>query len=175
MDALRKNDRLCGIQYIQTGLELREFIKGTTYTEIQTKKAYETGALMPEFLTIYVWVKALVERHLGSEHLIFDGTPRKYFEAGVLDSVFKFYNMPKPWVINLEIDSEVAVSRLLQRKRLDDGESAIRKRLAWYEAEVVPTVNFYRSNHDYHFLAIDGNKPVEDVHKDILEKVGLIG
>lgn len=175
MDALRKAEPLRGIQYVQTGLELREFIKGMSYTQQTAKELYEGGALMPEFLTVYVWVKALAERHLGGEHVVFDGTPRKVHEAGVLHSVFGFYGLQKPWVINLAIEPDAALARLLARKRLDDGEEAIRKRLAWYETDVAPTVNFYRDNSSYNFLSIDGNRPIGEVHKEILEKVGLIG
>lgn len=174
MDALRKADPSRGVQYIQTGLELREFIKGSGFTEAETKKAYDTGALMPEFLTIYLWTKALVERRTGGEHIVFDGTPRRFHEAGVLSSVFSFYNLPKPFVINLEVSPEAALKRLLLRKRFDDSEAAIRNRLAWYETEVAPTVEFYRSDPGCRFLRIDGDRSVEEVHRDILEKTGLV-
>ena len=71
MSALRRKDSSRQIQYIQTGLELREFIKGDSVTERMTNTAYRSGMLMPEFLTVYVWVKALVERYVRGSHLVF--------------------------------------------------------------------------------------------------------
>lgn len=159
---------------IQEGQEIRQFIQGDTVTEKLAKKFYDTGGLFPEFIAIYMWVKALVERYTGDEHIIFDGTPRKIQEAEVLDSVFHFYGMNNPWVINIEVPEEESLRRLLIRKRLDDEESEIRKRLAWYETDVVPTIEYYKNNPRYNFVVVDGHRSVEEIHSDIVQKVGLL-
>ena len=173
IDALKAADPGRGVLYIQTGEEFREFIKGDGYTEKLAKESYEAGILMPEFLSIHQWVRALVERYTGDEHIIFDGTPRKFHEAGVLESVFGFYDIEKVWVINVEITPEESLKRLLLRKRLDDDEDNIKKRMAWYETDVAPAVEYYRTNPGYHFLKIDGERSVEAIHADIVKRLGL--
>lgn len=173
MKVLNKNNPKIDILCIQTGAEFREFIKGDTVTQKKSSEIYAQGGLQPEFLTVNMWVRPLVDKYNGNEHLIFDGTPRKFHEAGVLDSVFGFYNLPKPWIINIEISNEEALKRLLLRKRMDDNEEEIKKRLAWYESNVVPTIDFYRNNQNYNFIQVNGSRSVEEIHSDIVQMIGL--
>lgn len=173
IEVLKNKDTTREVLYIETGKEFREFIKGSNVTETKSREIYEAGKLQPEFLAVHMWERVLIEKYNGVDHLIFDGTPRKVHEAGVLDSIFGFYGFEKPWVINIEISPDEALKRLLLRKRLDDAEDDIKKRLEWYEADVAPTVEYYRHNSKYRFLEIDGERSVEDIHKDIVEKLGL--
>ncbi|MFA6294815.1 MAG: nucleoside monophosphate kinase [Candidatus Paceibacterota bacterium] len=169
--ALKEKDPARDILHIETGKELREFINGPTFTQIKSKEIYDKGGLQPEFLPVYLWIKVLSEKYTGNEHLIFDGTPRRFHEAGVLNSIFDFYNLSKPWLVNIEISSEEALKRLLARKRIDDNEEDIKERLSWYETEVVPTLSYYDGNPKYNFLKIFGERSVEEIHKDIMERL----
>jgi adenylate kinase family enzyme len=171
---LKEKDPSRDILNIYTGQEFRNFIKGPTKTQQLTKNIYDVGGLMPEFLTVHMWVKPLVEKYDGNQHLIFDGTPRKFHEAGVLHSMFGFYKFEKPWVINIGISQEEAMRRLLIRKRQDDTEIDIRRRLGWYETDVAPTIEFYRDNPNYNFYYVDGERTPEEIHHDIVKKVGLL-
>ena len=171
---LKEKDPSHEILNIYTGQEFRNFIQGPSKTQQITKGVYESGGLMPEFLTVHMWVKPLVEQYNGNQHIIFDGTPRKFHEAGVLHSMFGFYKFQKPWVINIVISQEEAVKRLLKRQRMDDTEADIRKRLGWYETDVAPTIEFYRDNPNYSFLYVDGERTPEEIHNDIVKKVGLL-
>lgn len=170
-DYLKKIDPEKDILYIQTGAEFREFIKGHSHTQKLSKEIYDKGGLQPEFLAVSMWLNVLVNKYHGNEYLIFDGTPRKYHEAGTLDSIFSFYGLDKPYVMNVEISKEESMKRLLARKRIDDTEEEIKKRLEWYETDVVPAVNFYRNNPNYHFFEINGERSSEDIHKDIISKI----
>jgi len=174
MKLLKEKDPDREILYIYTGQEFRNFIQGSSATQKISKSIYDSGGLMPEFLTVHMWVKPLVEKYKGNQHIIFDGTPRKFHEAGVLHSMFGFYKLEKPWVINIGISAEEAVKRLLKRERQDDNESDIRKRLGWYETDVSPTIEFYRDNPNYNFLYVDGERSQEEVHLDIAKKMGLL-
>jgi len=172
-EVLQKRDPEHGILLIQTGEEFRHFIEGNSLTQNKTKEIYKVGGLMPEFLTAAMWTKPLIEKYTGNEHIFFDGTPRRYHEAGVLDSVVDFYGLGKPWVIDIHISPEEATKRLLMRKRMDDTVEDIKKRLGWYDTYVVPTINYYRDNRDYQFLEIDGERPMEAIHADIVQKLAL--
>ncbi len=174
IDALKKVDPSHGSLYVQTGEEFRNFIKGDTYTEKIAKKIYDAGELEPEFVATYLWVKILNEHFTGDQHIIFDGTPRRLHEAGVLDSVFGFYGLDNPWVIHVDIGPEESLKRLLLRKRADDSEEDIQERLSWYETEVVPVVEYYRDNQDCQFsVDINGERSIEEIHADIVKRLGL--
>ncbi len=172
-DYLKKNDPAREVLYVQCGAEFREFIKGTTETQRLAREINEVGGLQPEFLAIYMWANVLVHKFTKNEHVIMDGMPRKAHEAGVLESIFDFYKLEKPVVINIDISKEMSIDRLMSRGRIDDNREDIAERLSWYETDVVPAIGFYENNPKYSFIKIDGNRPIEDVHKEIIERVNF--
>ncbi len=172
-DYLKKYDSERDVLYIQTGAEFREFIKGTTITQKLSKAIYDKGRFQPEFLAVHMWTNVLVNKYTTGEHLVLDGMPRKYHEAGVLDSVWDFYKMKPPHVIYMDITQEESRKRLMVRRRLDDTEDEITERLAWFESEVLPTLDFFKNNPDYDFVTVDGMQTAEDVHKEILTKTKM--
>lgn len=171
---LREKDATFLILHIESGNELRAFAKGENYTASLTNKILKEGGLMPEFMPIYLWGKLFSEKFTGKETLIFDGTPRKLMEAQILDSVWPFYDLGKPWVIYLDVDHEESTKRLKLRGRNDDSDHAIAKRLTWYESDVRPSVEFYRTNPNVNFLDIDGEQTIDKVHEDVVKAVGLV-
>lgn len=171
---LKEKDSVKELVYIYTGQELRKFKEGPSVTAQMIKALYVTGALMPEFLVVNMWIMPLVEQYKGDQHLILDGTPRKLHEAGVLHSAFQFYGYQKPYVINIDISREEAVRRMTLRQRQDDSDGDIKKRLDWYETDVVPTIEYYRNNPGYDFIQINGEQKVDDVHADIVKKLALV-
>ncbi len=173
--ALQKADSGRGVCHIETGAEMRRFIHGETPTQKMAKHITEIGGLQPEFIAIHQWTNALVNRYNATDHLIFNGSPRKLHEAGALDSIFSFYGIEKPWVLYLKVDHDEIYKRLLKRGRNDDTREGISRRLAWYETDVAPTVEFYRTNPNYRFLDIDGGGPVDVIHAGIMKRLGLSG
>ncbi len=159
--------------YIQGGGEFREFIKGNSTTQKLSKDLYEADKLQPEFLSVYMWINVLVKNYNGNQHLVFDGAPRRKHEAGVLDSIFDFYSLKDPYVINIDVSEEWATERLSARHRQDDKSEDIKKRLAWYMTDVVPAIEFYQSNPKYKFIKVNGERGIQDIHKELIEKIGL--
>jgi adenylate kinase family enzyme len=170
---LKKIDPSREVFYLQTGAEFREFIQGDTYTQKLSKKAYVTGELQPEFLAVWMWSHILIEKFKGDEHLITDGSPRKFHEAGTLDSIFSFYGREKPYLIFINTSREEAIKRLEGRKRLDDSATDVIKRMDWYDTDVAPALNFYRNNPNYTFLEINGDQSPELVWQSIQDKLAL--
>jgi len=164
----QKNDTQAKVLYVQTGLELRKFMEGPLYTQKLAKEINVRGGLQPEFLTVYMWAQMFAEQYNGDQHIIIDGTPRKYHEAGVLNSVFDFYDIKNPCVVYLDIPKSVSVDRLLERKRADDTREDIEARLAWFETEVIPAIEYYRHNPEYRFAQIDGTRSVEEISRDVI-------
>jgi len=158
---------------IQTGAEFRAFIQGDSLTQKLSREIYEKAAFQPEFLAVYMWTNVLVNKYTADEHLVMDGLPRQYHEAGVLDSVFSFYKLEKPHVIYLDVSKEEAANRMLARKRVDDVPEEIEARLKWFEVQVFPTLDFYKDNPNYDYHVIAGERPPEEVHADIVAKTKL--
>lgn len=172
-DYLKEKDSTKEVLYVYTGEEFRKFINGNSDTQKLSHEINEKGKLQPEFLAVYMWIKVLVEKYTNKEHLIFDGTPRKYHEAGVLNSIFDFYGLEKPYVIHLDLDKDESVKRLKARGRSDDNAEDIAERLTWYETEVEPAIGYYRNNPNYVFLTIPALGSIEDIHRDIIGKMSL--
>ena len=168
---LKKVDPKREVFFLETGAEFRRFIQGEGYTQRLSKKIYDEGGSQPEFLSVYMWSHLIAENFKEDEHLIVDGTPRRFHEAGALDSAFDFYSREKPYFIFLNIGKEWATERLTGRGRIDDNHDDIKARLNWYETDVVPAINFYRNNPKYNFLEINGEQTIEKVHQDILDKL----
>ncbi|TAK58217.1 hypothetical protein EPO17_00030 [Patescibacteria group bacterium] len=172
-DYLKKLDPSREVFYLQTGAEFREFIQGDTHTQQLSKKAYVAGELQPEFIAVWMWSHILIEKFKGDEHLITDGSPRKFHEAGTLDSIFSFYGREKPFLIFINTSREEATRRLEGRKRLDDGAADVKKRMDWYDTDVAPALTFYRDNPDYNFLEINGDQSPDLVWQEIQSKLSL--
>jgi adenylate kinase family enzyme len=48
---------------------------------------------------------------------------------------------------------------------------SIETRLEWYKTDVVPVVEYYRTNSYYNFVEINGEQSVEAVHAEILKAI----
>ncbi len=168
---IKKHDKENQVFRLETGDAFRHFIEKKTYTSKMAHEIYTAGHLMPEFLSVAMWGSVLIDKYKDGEHLIIDGSPRRLIEAKVLDSALKFYERPKPYVIYVDVGKGWAVERLKERHRLDDTRHDIVERMKWFDADVVPTIGFFRGNPDYHFLDINGERSVEAIHADIISQV----
>jgi len=68
------------------------------------------------------------------------------------------------------VPDEVLVSRLLERKRKDDNESTIRRRLEVYHQDTVPVIDFYQERHT--LKTIDGDRTMTEVTQQLSEVIG---
>jgi adenylate kinase family enzyme len=157
--------------HIETGAFFREFIKKSLYTEVLAKKIVESGGLMPEAIAINMWVSYLVENFTGKEDLIFDGAPRKLMEAELLDGVLKFYNIYNYKVIYINVSHDWSKAKLLARKRKDDSDEGIEKRLKWFDTDVVPSLEYFKKNENCEFIDINGEQTIQEVHDEVMKKV----
>jgi hypothetical protein len=46
--------------------------------------------------------------------------------------------------------------------------------MEWFETDVLPTLEVYQHDPRYTVVHINGNQTIEDVHKEILQKLDLI-
>lgn len=155
------------IVHIETGALFRQLLKTESYTQKLTKEIVETGGLMPEVMAVAMWSRYLMDNFTGSENLLFDGCPRKVPEQKLLDSALKFYRVPKPTVIYMNVSREWASARLQARGRKDDTPAGIESRMNWFDNDVMRVVEAYRNDPTYNFVEINGEGTIEDVQKDL--------
>lgn len=159
--------------YLETGERFRAFIKEDSYSSKLSKAVYETGERQPSFLAIWMWSHLLVESFKGTEHLIIDGSPRAYGEALAMDTALKFYGR-KAFVVHLNVSREWSEERLLNRGRGDDLDaSKVKKRLDWFEKDVTPAIEFFKSNPDYNFIDVNGEQLIEEVYAEMMGKLHI--
>ncbi len=166
---LEENDETRPTHYFQTGSKFREFMEGETYTQRRIKEELTHGRLAPAFLPIWIWSSLFIEGVTGDEHLIIDGFPRRAEESPILHSALQFYERHNVKVVVFDIPDEAVVERLVHgRKRFDDTEEEVRRRLAWFRRDVRLTIEYFREHPDYDVRDIDAARSVEEVHRSIV-------
>jgi adenylate kinase len=166
-----KSDR--GIIHIDMGQELRNLRDTGTYAGTFTGEVIDAGGRMPDFMPTYLQTKKIVDNLTGNEHIVADGLARGSDQTRAFDDMMQFFKRANFQVVNLIIDDETAVKRLLARGRNDDTEEAIRRRLGWTKTEVLPQLQLLkergRTVHE-----IDGETDVDTIHKNILAALKLV-
>ncbi|MEK7567456.1 MAG: nucleoside monophosphate kinase [Patescibacteria group bacterium] len=157
--------------YLETGEIFRGLIKNENYTGKLSSQLNSEGKLQPEFLAVWAWSHLMVENLRGDEHLVLDGLPRRLHEAPVLDSALNFYERKMPFFIYINVSRDWSKERLSSRKRSDDTEDSINKRLDWFDTEVVSTIDFFKQNPNYKFLEINGERTIEEIHKELMTMI----
>lgn len=172
-EVIKQKDPERNILYIETGQKFRELAEGDSLTASYIKNILKEGGLMPVFLPIYIWTEYLLNNVTGDEHIFFDGVSRRLVEANVLDSALKFYERKNPIVVSIECSDDWAIKLMKGRGRADDTEEEMKKRLAWYKENTAPAIEYFKNDPDYKFISINGEQTIEEVHKELMEKVGL--
>lgn len=159
--------------HIESGSLIRAYSKGNSFTQANTKIVMEKGLLIPEAVIVSLWMKTLDNNFTGKENIVFDGTPRKLRESQLLDDTLKFYNFKKVAVICVNVSYGWSEKRMTDRARKDDTPDSIKKRLEWYETDVVPVINYYKGSSFCNVIDINGEQSIEAVHKELVAKLGF--
>lgn len=158
--------------HCEVGDTFRKFFKQNTFASKLAKEVTNTGKLQPSFLAIWAWANDLI-RLKENQHLFIDGTPRKVDEQLVLNEALSFFGRKNFTVVYINISRECALKRMSERKRADDNLDGIKKRLDWFDKDVLPVLEEFKKNEKCTFLEIDGEKGIDDIHKDLLSKLNL--
>lgn len=161
------------VLYVETGSIFRELIKGENLTSKNIQNIIKAGYLIPVFLPIWIWTDFMIKNFSGKENIVLDGVCRRLEEAVALDSMFDFYKIEKPNIILMNVSKEWSYTRMMERKRADDTPEKIQNRLAWYEKDVVPSIEYFKNKLEYNFIEINGEQSIENVQKDIINKLGF--
>jgi adenylate kinase len=157
-----------GIPAISTGDIFRANIKHETELGLQVKEILASGGYVSDEIT-----NAIVEDRLGQDDcargFLLDGYPRTLAQVEALDAVLAASGGALDHVLELTVEDDVVVGRLLKRAeiegRSDDTEEVIRERMAIYHRETRPLSDTYRSRGL--LVEVDGDGAVDDVTERI--------
>lgn len=164
--------------YIEQGANFRAFAQTTGRIAELTKETLNSGKLMPAFMPIYLWTKALVDQYTGTEDVIFDGVARIAQEASVLDSGIEYLGFSKAVVFHVNISDATAVTRIKSRAELsikaggsartdDLSDASIQTRIDAYQKQVLPVIEYFKTNPRYQLVEVDGEVDVPSVFEQI--------
>ena len=160
--------------YISTGDLLRKEIANKTRLGIEAQSIISTGGLVSDEIIVQIIEKTITDNP-DSNGFLFDGFPRTYIQAYILEGLMLKLNTSLNCLISLDVNEEESVSRLLNRGktsgRSDDNEVVIRNRLKEYYEKTLPVLKFYKDKGIY--KAVDGIKSIEQVNEQITEIIKI--
>lgn len=168
---LKEKDPAKEIVHLETGSKFREFIAGDGYSNKLSAEIYKSGERQPDFLAVRFWANLLVDKIKEDEHLIFDGICRSLPEAVIFSTITKFYNR-KVTVVHVNVSRKWSTERLTARGRDDDDAHGIQKRLDWFDQDTQPAIDYFKTDDRYVFIDVNGEQSIEDVHKELVQKLG---
>lgn len=156
--------------YISTGDMLRKEIAEKSPLGLEAKSIIASGGLVSDEIIVQIIEKTIKENQ-ESKGFLFDGFPRTYIQAYILEGLMIKLNTSLNCLISLEVDEDESVARLLERGkssgRTDDNESVIRNRLKEYYEKTLPVLQFYKDKGIY--FPINGANSIDTVNKDICD------
>ncbi|MEY3385788.1 MAG: hypothetical protein RIR53_599 [Bacteroidota bacterium] len=154
-----------GVAHLSTGDAFRAAIKNQTEVGMVAKEYVDSGKLVPDDVVARIVEEAMAGEQFSSG-CILDGFPRTRAQADALDGLLSAKGLSISRVINLEVDDETIISRLLQRGRADDQEDIIRNRLNVYNAETAPLLEYYTNKGL--LTSVNGIGEVDEVNQRVL-------
>ena len=158
-----------GIPHISTGDIFRANIQSQTPLGMEAKKYLGAGELVPDSVTNGIIRDALANGRCAQGFLL-DGYPRTIPQAVALDLVLEDLSAHIDAVINLVVEEEEIVERMLKRGRTDDNRETIVRRLRVYGESTEPLIHFYRERDQ--LIDVHGAGDISDITGRIIGALG---
>ena len=100
--------------YISTGDLLRKEMKENTDLGKEAKNVIAAGGLVSDEIIVQIIEKTITD-HPDSNGFLFDGFPRTYIQAYILEGLMIKLNTSLNCLINLDVPEKVSIDRLLNR------------------------------------------------------------
>jgi adenylate kinase len=154
-----------GFGHLSTGEALRNAIAAKTDVGKIAEQIVASGNLVSDEIVTQI-VKETLQEEKFQKGAILDGYPRTLGQARDLAALLTTQNKTVSVVVNITVDTEKIIKRLIARGRKDDTEDVIRERFTVYDKETAPLLDFYLATPNL-VKTIDGDAEVEEVSKRI--------
>lgn len=173
---IKTKDEVRKAFHMSSGERIRSFLEETSYAAKLAGEIGPNGGLQPSFLSIWAWAGEVIKKLDKDEHLILDGTPRRVSEAHLVTEALDFFKRENPKIIYINVSNEWSIKRLKERSEDRDDDrnmETIKKRLDWFDKDVLPVIDYFKSNYYYTVYEVNGEQSIEDVHRDIVKALGI--
>lgn len=149
---------------LSPGQIFREEAKKKTKLGIEAKDKYwGKGLLCPNNITnqlVENTIKNLTSKQ--KRNIIFNGYPRSINQIYFLNKLIII-----DLIIELKINKNIAIKRLLHRGRIDDTEEIIRFRFKEYQNKIIPLFKIYKESKNLSYVTMDTNTDPNEIFKEI--------
>lgn len=136
-----------GFVHISTGDLFRWHTKNDTSLGKKVKEIMNSGALVPDEITIAM-LKEELDKNPGAKGFLFDGFPRTVAQAEALDKFMKDNGTAIHHVIALDVPEQELRARIAKRRtvenRADDEDDKLNKRVNEYFSKTIHVLPFYQ-------------------------------
>jgi adenylate kinase len=153
--------------HLSTGDMLRAARDAKTEIGVEAEKYMSSGQLVPDEVVIGVIAERLKQDDCKAGYLL-DGFPRTIAQAEALDAMLTKAGTPLDVVLELKVPDDELYTRLSKRGRADDNPDTIKERIAVYNNQTSPLLDYYGKK--CLLKTIDGIGTVEEIFARI-EKV----
>jgi adenylate kinase len=157
-----------GFVHISTGDLFRWHTKNDTALGMRVKEIMNSGALVPDEITIAM-LKEELDKNPQAKGFLFDGFPRTVPQAEVLDLFMKENGTAIHHVIALDVTEEELRTRIAKRRstenRADDEEEKLNKRITEYFNKTIHVLPYYRNQKRLN--TVDGIGAIDEIFKNI--------
>jgi len=137
-----------GFVHISTGDLFRWHTKNDTALGKRVKEIMNSGALVPDEITIAM-LKEELDKNPQAKGFLFDGFPRTVPQAEALDKFMKDNGSAIHYVIALDVTEAEVRSRIAKRRtienRVDDEEEKLNKRITEYFTKTIHVLPYYKN------------------------------
>lgn len=130
-----------GVIHLSTGDMFRAARDAGTELGQKVGPIMQAGGLVPDDLTIDIVRERLAQADIVENGFVLDGFPRTPGQAEALLEMLGDQQLAA--VINLDVPLDEVTARMKARGRADDTDEGIAKRLALYDEQTVPTIEWF--------------------------------
>jgi len=157
-----------GLLHISTGDLFRWHTKNDTALGKRVKEIMNSGALVPDEITIAM-LKEELDKNPQAKGFLFDGFPRTVPQAEALDKFMKDNYSAIHHIVALEVTEEEVRARIAKRRtlenRVDDEEEKLNKRITEYFSKTIHVLPYYKNQG--RLATVQGIGEIEEIFKNI--------
>ncbi len=161
-----------GFIHISTGDLFRWHTKNDTPLGKRVKEIMNSGALVPDNITIAM-LKEELDKNPNAKGFLFDGFPRTVPQAEALDRFMKENGTAIHHVVALDVTEAEVRDRIAKRRttenRVDDEEEKLNKRIAEYFGKTIHVLPFY--NEQKRLNSVNGIGEIDSIFSSICKVI----